>query len=150
MNEDQWKVLMEIITPKLILSIESELHRLKMLGPVLWELMNHALILPHTDDTQNLMDAAFVLKFLIRNLSKESNQRDKACLSLISAICQQPNVHQLRPRLSAIDPVSLLGAYRIDSNVAFTSTTKFDVRTLFLRDFSYQINFITHIGCNDP
>lgn len=127
MNGDQWKILIELIAPKLILSIESELHRLKMLGPVVWDLMNQALVLPPLNDDSCPMDASSVLKFLIRNMSKGSNQRDKACLSVISALCQQRDIHLLRPRLSAIDSISLLEAFRVDSNVVFTSTTKFDV-----------------------
>ena len=132
MNDQQWKTLMDIILPKLFLDIGRHLQRFKMLGPVLWDLVQQSIILSSEESSAHQqLDLGFVLRFLIRNLTADSLQRDKSSLGLVSALCQQPQAHQLRPRISAIDPSVLSNAFQVDLTLQLKSTAVFDVRFPF-------------------
>ncbi len=128
MNDAQWQSLMSTIIPKLFLDIESKLQKFKMLGPLLWDLINQSLYMPGESDNPTAhLNLNFVLRFLIRNLSRDSALRDRSSLSLISLLCQQPQAHKLRPRISAIDPTSLSDCFKGDLNLVIESTAKFGV-----------------------
>lgn len=129
MSNAQWKSLVGDIIPKLILDIEPKLTQFKMLNPLLWDLINQSLLMPDLpEESVSPLDLNFVLRLLIRNLSRDSVTRDKSSLSLISVLCLQPQAHQLRPRISAIDPMSLSETFQGDSPLMFESTAKFGVR----------------------
>lgn len=129
MSNAQWKSLVGSIVPKLILDIEPKLTQFKMLNPLLWDLINQSLLMPDLpEESVSPLDLNFVLRLLIRNLSRDSVTRDKSSLSLISVLCLQPQAHQLRPRISAIDPMSLSETFQGDSPLMFESTAKFGVR----------------------
>ena len=128
MNDKQWQSLMSTIIPKLFLDIEPKLQQYKMLGPLLWDLINQSLHMP--EDSENPaahLNLNFILRFLIRNLSRESALRDRSSLSLVSLLCQQPEAHKLRPRISAIDPTSLSECFKGDLSLVIESTAKFGV-----------------------
>ena len=132
MSNPQWKSLVGSIVPKLILDIEPKLTQFKMLNPLLWDLINQSLLMPDLpEESVSPLDLNFVLRLLIRNLSRDAVTRDKSSLSLISVLCLQPQAHQLRPRISAIDPMSLSETFQGDSPLMFESTAKFGVRFIY-------------------
>lgn len=129
MNSVQWKTLVGAIIPKLMMDIEPRMHHFKMLNPLLWDLINQSLLMPdNPEDSFSPLNLNFVLRLLIRNLSREAIVRDKSSLSLISVMCLQPQAHQLRPRISAIDPMSLSETFQgDDAPLQLESTAKFGV-----------------------
>lgn len=127
MNDQQWQTLVTTIIPKLILDIEPKMQQFKILRPLLWDLINQSLCTTDDADGYPRLDLNFVLRFLIRNMSHQDISRDKSSLSLISLLCQQPQAHLLRPRISALDPSSLSEIFLGDSAVVIESTAKFGV-----------------------
>lgn len=127
MNDQQWQTLVTTIIPKLILDIEPNIQRFKILRPLLWDLINQSHCTSDDADGCPRLDLNFVLRFLIRNMSNQDTLRDKSSLSLISILCQQPQAHLLRPRISALDPSSLSEIFSGDLTVAIESTAKFGV-----------------------
>lgn len=128
MNEEQWQTLTGNIIPKLMLDIEPRMQEFKMLSPLLWDLINQSFLMPDDRNTSTTtLNINFILKFLIRNLSRNSVLRDKSSLSLVSILCLQPQAHQLRPRISAIDPSLLSESFKGDLNLVVESTAKFGV-----------------------
>ncbi|KAK4008958.1 uncharacterized protein LOC116923613 [Daphnia magna] len=130
MNDQQWQTLVTTIIPKLILDIEPNIQHFKILRPLLWDLINQSHCTSDDADGCPRLDLNFVLRFLIRNMSNQDILRDKSSLSLISILCQQPQAHLLRPRISALDPSSLSEIFSGDLTVAIESTAKFGVSTL--------------------
>lgn len=128
MNEEQWQTLTGNIIPKLMLDIEPRMQEFKMLSPLLWDLINQSFLMPDDRNTSTTtLNINFILKFLIRNLSRNSVLRDKSSLSLVSILCLQPQAHQLRPRISAIDPSLLSESFKGNLNLVVESTAKFGV-----------------------
>lgn len=128
MNEDQWNCLVTTIVPKLILDIESIVLEFKLLAPVIWDMVNMSLLIPEEGDAPfTRINLNFILHFLIRNLSRDTAWREKSGLSLISLLCQQSQAHQLRPRISSIDPTSLSDCFQGDLSLTLESTAKFGV-----------------------
>jgi len=140
MKGSQWRNLMESIIPKLLVKIQDQasLQRLKILGPLLWDLINHSLILP-ADDPSIQLNLNFVTRFLIRNMSLDSVQREKSSFSLVSVLCQQSEAGQLRPRISSIEPSTLSTTFQGDLSLSLQSTAKFDVSFLFLSIHPFKI-----------
>lgn len=128
MNEEQWQSLTGDIVPKLVIDIEPRMQEFKMLNPLLWDLINQSFLMPNDINTpSSTLNLNFVLKFLIRNLSRDSNLRDRSSLSLVSLLCLQQQAHQLRPRISAIDPLLLSESFKGDVTLLIESTAKFGV-----------------------
>lgn len=127
MSEQQWQTLMSDIVPTLLLDIGKDLHRFKMLGPVLWDLIQQSVILSPDEKSFPQLDSSFAIRFLIRYLSVDSPQRSKASLCLISALIQQPQAHLLLPRISAVDPSDLVDSFQGDWTLQLKSTAKFEV-----------------------
>lgn len=127
MNEVQWQTLTNSIVPKLVLDVEPRMQEFKMLSPLLWDLINQSFLMPDASNPSSQLNMNFVIKFLIRNLSRDSLLRDKSSLSLISLLCLQSQAHLLRPRISAIDPSSLAECFKGDLTLVIESTAKFGV-----------------------
>lgn len=128
MSEEQWRTLTGSIIPKVVLDIEPKMHEFKILSPLLWDLINQSFLMPDGNNTStSALNMNFVLRFLIRNLSRDSIFRDKSSLSLVSILCLQSQAHQLRPRISAIDPSLLSDSFKGDLTLVVESTAKFSV-----------------------
>lgn len=132
MKGSQWRSLMESIIPKLLVKIQCQasLQRLKILGSLLWDLINQSLILP-ADDPSAQLSLNFVTRFLIRNMSLDFVQREKSSFSLVSVLCQQSDANQLRPRISSIESSTLSTSFQGDLSLSLQSTAKFDVSFTF-------------------
>lgn len=126
MDVTQWRAMMELIIPKLLVKIQGHIQRFKILGPQVWDLLNKS-ILGSEDDPSNMLKSNFVSRFLIRNMSLfDSLQRDKSSVTLVSALHQQPEASQLRPRISAIEPLTLSNAFKGDLSLSLQSTANFE------------------------
>ena len=128
MREAHWKNLMDNIIPALILDIETSLEQYKILGPILWDLIQQSI--SSSESQVQILNLNLVLKLLIRNLSPTSSLRERCSQNLITALYQQRAAHKLRPRISSIDPSLLTSAFEGDGNVRLNGIAKFEVRLL--------------------
>ena len=140
MEEHHWESLMKYLIPQLLLDVESNMDRYQTLGPILWDLIDQS-ILPAEKPT-TFLDLNFVLKFLIRNVLRNSALQGRCSQHLLTILFQQRLARQLRPRMSSFDASSFTLNLENDVNILFNSTATFKVTTSACDSLQKLLNLI--------